>query len=116
MKSELIIDAQPQEVTIALLEDQRLVEFQKEGLNTAYSVGNIYAARVKKIMPGLNACFVEVGHEREAFLHYQDLGVQFLSIEKSIQTRWRCQPDSSSTHLSASSVIPIISIASSTAS
>ncbi|MDO4822923.1 MAG: Rne/Rng family ribonuclease [Bacteroidales bacterium] len=85
MKSELIIDAQPQEVTIALLEDQRLVEFQKEGLNTAYSVGNIYAARVKKIMPGLNACFVEVGHEREAFLHYQDLGVQFLSIEKYIK-------------------------------
>lgn len=85
MTSELIIDAQPNEVTIALLEDQRLVEFQKEGLDTAYSVGNIYAARVKKIMPGLNACFVDVGHEREAFLHYQDLGAQFLSLEKYVK-------------------------------
>lgn len=85
MTSELIIDAQPSEVTIALLEDQRLVEFQKEGQDTAYSVGNIYAARVKKIMPGLNACFVDVGHEREAFLHYQDLGAQFLSLEKFIK-------------------------------
>lgn len=82
MTSELIIDAQPKEVTIALLEDQRLVEFQKEGQDTQYSVGNIYAAKVKKIMPALNACFVEVGHEREAFLHYQDLGTQFLSFEK----------------------------------
>lgn len=85
MNSELIIDAQPKEVTIALLEDNRLVEFQKEGLDTAYSVGNIYAARVKKIMPGLNACFVDVGHEREAFLHYQDLGPQFLSLEKYVK-------------------------------
>ena len=69
MTSELIIDSQPNEVTIALLEDKRLVEFQKEASDTKYSVGNIFAARVKKIMPGLNACFVEVGHEREAFLH-----------------------------------------------
>ncbi len=85
MTSELIIDAQPKEVTIALLEDQRLVEFQKEGQETQYSVGNIYAGRVKKIMPGLNACFVDVGHEREAFLHYQDLGTHFLCFEKYIK-------------------------------
>ena len=85
MTSELIVDSQPKEVTIALLEDKRLVEFQKESLGTHYSVGNIYAARVKKIMPGLNACFVDVGHEREAFLHYQDLGLQFLSLEKFIK-------------------------------
>lgn len=85
MTSELIIDAQPSEVTIALLEDERLVEFQKEGKDTKFSVGNIYAARVKKIMPGLNACFVEVGHEREAFLHYQDLGENFLSLEKYVK-------------------------------
>lgn len=85
MTSELIIDSQPSEVTIALLEDKRLVEFQKESSDTRYSVGNIYAARVKKIMPGLNACFVDVGHEREAFLHYQDLGAQFLSLEKYVK-------------------------------
>ena len=85
MTSELIIDAQPKEVTIALLEDQKLVEFQKEGHDTNYSVGNIYAGKVKKIMPGLNACFVEVGHEREAFLHYQDLGTQFLALKKYVK-------------------------------
>ncbi len=82
MTSELIIDAQPKQVTIALMEDQRLVEFQKEEQDSKFAVGNIYAARVKKIMPALNACFVEVGHEHEAFLHYQDLGTQFLSLEK----------------------------------
>ncbi|MCQ2212665.1 MAG: Rne/Rng family ribonuclease [Bacteroidaceae bacterium] len=85
MVSELIIDAQPKEVTIALLEDQRLVEFQKEGQDSKYSVGNIYAGKVKKIMPALNACFVDVGHEREAFLHYQDLGANFLSLEKYVK-------------------------------
>ncbi len=82
MNSELIIDSQPNEVTIALLEDQRLVEYQKESNDTHYSVGNIYAAKVKKVMPALNACFVEVGYEREAFLHYQDLGINFLSLKK----------------------------------
>lgn len=85
MTSELIIDAQPKQVTIALTEDQRLVEFQREDQESKFAVGNIYAARVKKIMPALNACFVEVGHEREAFLHYQDLGEQFLSIEKYVK-------------------------------
>ena len=85
MTSELIIDAQPSEVTIALLEDKRLVELHKEGKDTKFSVGNIFAARVKKLMPGLNACFVDVGHEREAFLHYQDLGENFLSLEKYVR-------------------------------
>lgn len=82
MNSELIIDSQPSDVTIALLEDQRLVEYQCEKNDSRYSVGNIYAAKVKKVMPALNACFVEVGHEREAFLHYQDLGINFLSLKK----------------------------------
>ena len=85
MTSELIIDVQPQEVTIALLEDQKLVEFQKEGQDSKYSVGNIYAGKVKKIMPALNACFIDVGHEREAFLHYQDLSPQFLSLKKYVK-------------------------------
>lgn len=85
MTSELIIDAQQKDVTIALLEDQRLVEFQREDQESKFGVGNVYAAKVKKIMPALNACFVEVGHEREAFLHYQDLGTQFLSLEKYVK-------------------------------
>ena len=77
MKSELIVDVQPSEVSIALLEDSRLVSLQKEARNIAYAVGDIYLAKVKKLMPGLNAAFVNVGYEKDAFLHYLDLGSQF---------------------------------------
>ncbi len=79
MQSELIVDVQPKEVSIALLEDSRLVSLQKEARNIAYAVGDIYLAKVKKLMPGLNAAFVNVGYERDAFLHYLDLGSQFSS-------------------------------------
>ncbi len=79
MKSELIVDVQPQEVSIALLEDGRLVSLQKESRNLAYAVGDIYVAKVKKLMPGLNAAFVNVGYEKDAFLHYLDLGPHFSS-------------------------------------
>ena len=85
MTSELVINVQPQEVSIAITEDKLLMEFHKEEQNVSFSVGNIYLGRVKKIMPGLNACFVDVGHEREAFIHYQDLGNQFLSLEKYVK-------------------------------
>lgn len=81
MTSEVIVDVQKDDISIALLEDKRLVEFQKEGRAEHYSVGNIYLARVRKIMPGLNACFVNVGHERDAFLHYLDLGVRYHQYE-----------------------------------
>ncbi len=85
MTSEVIIDAQPQEISIALLEDKRLVEYQREPRNASFSVGNIYVAKVKKLMPGLNACFVDVGYERDAFLHYLDLGSQFNSYAKYLK-------------------------------
>ncbi len=84
MKSELIVDVQPQEVSIALLEDGRLVSLQKESRNLAYAVGDIYVAKVKKLMPGLNAAFVNVGYEKDAFLHYLDLGPHFSSYSKFI--------------------------------
>jgi len=77
MKSELVVDVQPKEVSIALLEDSRLVSLQKEARGIAYAVGDIYLAKVKKIMPGLNAAFVNVGYEKDAFLHYLDLGSRF---------------------------------------
>ncbi|MEZ3466171.1 Rne/Rng family ribonuclease [Muribaculum intestinale] len=79
MKSELFIDVQPSEVSIALTEDNRLVSLQKEARNIAYAVGDIYLAKVKKLMPGLNAAFVDVGYDKDAFLHYLDLGSQFAS-------------------------------------
>lgn len=87
MKSELIIDVRPKEVSIAVLEDGRLVELQREKQNIAYSVGDIYLGRVKKIMPGLNAAFVDIGHKKEAFLHYRDLGSTFKTAKSFIQAQ-----------------------------
>lgn len=86
MTSELIIDVQSKDISMALLEDKSLVEYQNEPRQAeSFSVGNIYVAKVKKLMPGLNACFVDVGYEREAFLHYLDLGTQFASFEKYLK-------------------------------
>ena len=85
MTSEVIIDVQQKEISIALLEDKRLVEYQTEPRSASFSVGNIYVAKVKKLMPGLNASFVDVGYERDAFLHYLDLGNQFNSYEKYLR-------------------------------
>ena len=85
MTSEVIIDVKPKEMSIALLEDKRLVEYQNEPRSANFSVGNIYIAKVKKLMPGLNACFVDVGFERDAFLHYLDLGSQFNSYAKYLK-------------------------------
>ncbi len=80
MVSELVVDVQPKEITLALLEDKKLVEYQEESQDESFSVGNIYLGRVKKLMPALNAAFVDVGHKKDAFLHYLDLGVEFNSV------------------------------------
>ena len=85
MTSEVIIDVQPKEISIALLEDKSLVEYQNEPREASFAVGNIYLGRVRKLMPGLNACFVDVGSEKDAFLHYLDLGLQFSSFEKYLK-------------------------------
>jgi ribonuclease G len=91
MKSELVVDVSQEDISIALLEDSRLVSLQKESRNIAYAVGDLYLAKVKKIMPGLNAAFVDVGYEKDAFLHYLDLGPQFSSygafLEEAFQDR-----------------------------
>ncbi len=85
MTSEVVIDVQQKDISIALLEDKNLVEYQSETRSASFSVGNIYVAKVKKLMPGLNACFVNVGYERDAFLHYLDLGSQFDSYQKDLK-------------------------------
>ncbi len=82
MISELVVDVQPKEINLAVLEDNKLVELQTEDQSENYAVGNIYLGRVKKLMPALNAAFVDVGHKRDAFLHYLDLGVEFNSVTK----------------------------------
>ncbi len=82
MSNEIIIDVTQSEVVIALLEDKRLVELSREKSDAKFSVGDIYIAKVKKIMPSLNAAFVNVGYKKDAFLHYQDLGAQFSTLNQ----------------------------------
>ena len=82
MIKELIIDSSPGGTTIALLQDKQLVELHKEQVTNNYTVGDLYLGRIKKIMPGLNAAFVDVGYEKDAFLHYLDLGPQVQSLLK----------------------------------
>jgi len=83
---DLIIDAGDKEVSLALLEDKQLIELNKEKRSVRFSVGDIYLGKVKKIMPGLNAAFINVGYERDAFLHYLDLGAQFRTLHKYYAT------------------------------
>jgi ribonuclease G len=85
MSSELVIDVQATEISIALLEEKRLIELNKESKVSKFSVGDIYLAKVKKLMPGVNAAFVDVGYEKSAFLHYPDLGPKFRSFEKLVK-------------------------------
>jgi len=93
---DLIIDVGDSEISLALLEDKQLIELNKEKRNIRFSVGDIYLGKVKKIMPGLNAAFVNVGYERDAFLHYLDLGAQFRTQQKhylsAVQKQGRINP------------------------
>ena len=72
----------PQAVEIALLEDKRLVELHNEKADASFAVGDLYLGKVKKLIPGLNAAFVDVGFEKDAFLHYTDLSPYVRSILK----------------------------------
>ena len=85
MSVELIIDSTPNEVIIAILHNKQLVELHREKNDKRFSVGDIYLGKVKKVMPGLNAAFVNVGAEKDAFLHYFDLGPQFNSLQKFVK-------------------------------
>ena len=68
MNRELIVNVNPTEISIALCEDKVLVELNKEQCQTGFAVGDIYLGKVRKIMPGLNAAFVNIGHEKDAFI------------------------------------------------
>lgn len=87
MNRELIINVNPTEVSIALCEDKVLVELNKEQCQTGFAVGDIYLGRVRKIMPGLNAAFVNIGHEKDAFIHYLDLGANYASLQRIVDSR-----------------------------
>ncbi|MFT3932713.1 MAG: Rne/Rng family ribonuclease [Chitinophagaceae bacterium] len=85
MNKELIINAAPQGVEIALLEDKKLVELHNEKTDASFAVGDLYLGKVKKLIPGLNAAFVDVGFEKDAFLHYTDLSPYARSLLKFTQ-------------------------------
>ena len=85
MNKELIINATPQGVEIALLEDKKLVEIHNDKTDASFGVGDLYLGKVKKLIPGLNAAFIDVGFEKDAFLHYTDLSPFARSILKFTQ-------------------------------
>ncbi len=82
MTKELVISSSGTDIDIALVEDGNLVELNQERAGGGFSVGDLYVGRVRKIMAGLNAAFVEVGYEKDAFLHYFDLGPQFQTLHR----------------------------------
>lgn len=86
MSSELVINAHPGGgVEIALLRDKKIIELHRENAENNFAVGDIYLGSVNKLMPGLNAAFIDVGHEKDAFLHYLDLGPQVKSLQKFVR-------------------------------
>ena len=84
--NELVIDVTSSEIVIAYLKDKQLVELSKEKSNLQFSVGDVYLGKVKKIMPGLNAAFIDIGYPKDAFLHYLDLGPQLQTMLKYLET------------------------------
>lgn len=93
MTKELIINATGESVEIALLEDKKLSELHYEHAQEHFAVGDLYLGRIKKLMPGLNAAFVDVGYEKDAFLHYTDLSPYFRSLVKFTQQAITGKPE-----------------------
>lgn len=82
MEKDLIIDDSASEITIALLEDHRLVELNKEqNSGRAFTLGDVYLGKVKKLIPTLNAAFIDIGDKKDAFVHYLDLGLNFRAFD-----------------------------------
>lgn len=86
MKKELIISNEEDASKIALLEDGRLFELHEQKTKSDFVVGDLFLGKIKKLAPNLNAAFVSIGTDKDAFLHYQDLGPQFLSYQKFLKS------------------------------
>lgn len=80
MSNELVINSTQNGSRIALLEDKKLVEYHQEQQNKQFNVGDIYLGTVRKVVPGLNAAFIDLGYEKDAFLHYLDMGPNVRSL------------------------------------
>ncbi len=85
MSKEIIIRSNSTAVDFALLKDGKLIELHKQNDSNKFNVGDIFLAKTKKTISGLNAAFVNVGYEKDAFLHYHDLGPKILSLIKFIK-------------------------------
>lgn len=85
MNKELIIRSHSSAVDFALLKDGKLIELNKEVEDNKFSVGDIFVGKIRKAIPGLNAAFIDVGHEKDGFLHYHDLGPKLPSLVKYIK-------------------------------
>ena len=85
MSYELIINSTKDGVVLALLRDKKLIELHQEGTDDSFNVGDVYLGKVRKVVPSLNAAFVDVGYEKDAFLHYLDLGPQYRSMNNWVQ-------------------------------
>lgn len=91
MANELVISAAEGSLRICILENKRISELHFEKPDNQFTVGDIYLARIKKIMPGLNAAFVDVGYSKDAFLHYLDLGPQIKTMQSFLQSAQKPQ-------------------------
>ena len=94
MSLDLIISSKPEEVVIALLKDKNLIEIHTESQeeDNTISAGDIFLGKVKRTNPGLNSAFVNVGYEKDAFLHYSDLGANYKSFEKAAKIAFNAKP------------------------
>lgn len=96
MKKELIVSHEGNSTKIALLEEGRLFELHEETGNNDFVVGDLFLGRIKKLAPNLNSAFVNIGYEKDAFLHYQDLGPDYLSFRKYVKDIFSKKQNSSS--------------------
>ncbi len=85
MNNELIIRSSSTSVDFALLKDGKLIELHKDEEDNQFSVGDIFIAKIRKTVSGLNAAFVNVGYEKDGFLHYHDLGPQLPTLLKFVK-------------------------------
>ncbi len=93
MVKELVVNATQEHLRIALLGDGSLLEYHVDEKKNKITVGDVYLGTVKSLASGMNAAFVDVGHGKDAFLHYSDLGPQFRSVDKFLKIAKQPSPD-----------------------
>ena len=86
VEKDLVVEESHAEVRIALMENHRLIELNRESNEGhSFSVGSVFLGRVKKLLPALNAAFVDIGDSKEAFIHYLDLGFHFTAFDTFVR-------------------------------